>query len=45
MNDEQKATILAVNLRGPAATVLTNLPSKDHHNFEVLTAALESWYG
>ena len=44
-NDEQKATVLAVNLRGPAATVLTNLPSEDRQNFEVLTAALESRFG
>ena len=44
-NDIQKATILAVNLRGPAATVLTNLPSEDRQNFEVLTAALESRFG
>ena len=41
-NDEQKATVLAVNLRGPTATVLPNLPSEDRQNFEVLTAALES---
>lgn len=34
-----------MNLRGPAATVLTNLPSEDCQNFEVLTAALESRFG
>ena len=36
---------MAVNLRGPAATVLTYLPSEDCQNFEVLTAALESRFG
>ena len=44
-NDMEKATILAVNLRGPAATVLTNLPSGDCQDFEMLTAALESRFG
>lgn len=44
-NDVQKATILAVNLRGPAVTVLTNIPSEDRQNFEVLTAALERRFG
>ena len=44
-NDVQKATILAVNLRGPAATVLTNLPSEDRQDFEVLIAALERRFG
>ena len=44
-NDMEKATILAVNLRGPATTVLTNLPSGDRQDFEMLTAALESRFG
>lgn len=44
-NDVQKATILAVNLRGPAAAVLTNLPSEHRQNFEVLAAALNRRFG
>lgn len=44
-NDVQKATILAVNIRGPAAAVFTNLPSKNRQKFEVLTAALERQFG
>ena len=43
--DVQKATILAVNLRGLAATVLTNLLSEDCQNFDALTAALERCFG
>ena len=43
--DVQKATILAVNLRGPTATVLTILPREDRQNFDALTAALERWFG
>lgn len=43
--DVQKAIILAVNLRGAAATVLTNLSSEDRQNYEVLTVALESRFG
>ena len=41
----QKATILAVNLRGPAAIVLTSLPNENCQIFEVLTAALERRFG
>ena len=34
-----------MNLRGPAAIVRPNLPNKDHQNFKVLTAALDSRFG
>lgn len=41
-NDVDKAVYLAISLRGPAATVLTNLPPDQRQNYASLTAALQS---
>lgn len=43
-SDTEKATYLAISLRGPAATVLTNLPPEQHLSYEALTTALETWF-
>ena len=40
--EQQKATYLAISLRGPALTVLTNLAEGQHGNF---TAALKNRFG
>ena len=44
-SDEDKAAYLAISLRGPAATVLTDLPPDQRQNYASLTAALQSWFG
>ena len=44
-NNQEKATYLAVSLRGSALTVLTNLPEEQHNNYAALTAALEKRFG
>ncbi len=44
-SDAEKATYLAVSLRGSAATVLTNLPPEQRRNYEALVAALDSRFG
>ena len=44
-SDTEKATHLAVSLRGTAATVLTNLHPTQRQNYEALTAALDSRFG
>ena len=36
---------MAISLRGPAATVLTNLPPGKHQDYGALTAALDSRFG
>jgi len=38
-SNTEKATYLAVSLRGSAATVLTNLPPDQHCDYSALTAA------
>ncbi len=44
-DDAKKATHLAISLRGPAATVLANLPPEDRHDYQKLNKALESRFG
>ena len=44
-NDAEKATYLAIGLRGPAATVLTNLPPEQRLSYAALTMALETRFG
>ena len=44
-SNTEKATYLAVSLRGPAATVLTNLPPEQRCDYRALTAALEGRFG
>ena len=44
-SDAEKAAYLAISLRGPAATVLTNLPRDQHQNYESLVSALETRFG
>lgn len=44
-SDNQKATYLAVSLRGAAATVLTNLPPEQRRDYKALAAALDSRFG
>ena len=41
-SDAEKATHLAISLRGAASTVLTNLHTTQRQNYEALTAALDS---
>lgn len=41
-SNPEKAAYLAISLRGPAATVLTNLPRDQHRNYESLVSALET---
>ncbi len=43
--ETEKATYLAVSLRGSALTVLSNLPMDRRRSYEALVAALESRYG
>ena len=43
--DHQKATHLAISLRGPALTVLTNLPEEQRGDFTALAAALRNRFG
>ena len=44
-SDVDKAAYLAISLRGPAATVLTNLPPAQRYNYAALTSALQSRFG
>ena len=44
-SDTDKAAHLAINLRGAAATVLTNLHPTQRWSYEALTAALDSRFG
>ena len=44
-NDLDKAAYLAISLRGPAATVLTNLPPDQRQDYTALTAALQARFG
>ena len=44
-SDAEKAAYLAISLRGPAATVLTNLPPKQRGSCEALTTALDTLFG
>ena len=43
--DAQKATYLAVSLKGPALTVLSNLPAGQLYNFQSLVSALDTRFG
>lgn len=43
--EQQKATYLAISLRGPALTVLTNLPEEQRGDFTALTTALKNRFG
>ena len=44
-SDTDKATHLAISLRGAAATVLTNLHPTQRRSYEALTSALDSRFG
>ena len=44
-NDMQKATYLAVSLRGTALTILTNLPSEQRSEYKSLLSALDNHFG
>ena len=44
-SDAEKATYLAINLKGPALTVLTNLPEPQRRDYPSLTAALDARFG
>ena len=44
-SDADKAAYLVISLRGPAATVLTNLPPAQRYNYAALTSALQSQFG
>ncbi len=44
-DDAKKATYLAVSLRGPAVTVLTNLSPEQRKNYTALSEALQSRFG
>ena len=44
-DDPDKAAFLATSLRGPALTVLSNLPSESRIHYPSLVAALESRFG
>ena len=43
--EQQKATYLAISLRGPALTVLTNLPEEQRGDFTALATALKNRFG
>ncbi len=43
--DTQKAVYLAISLRGPAVTVLTNLPPEQRRDYAALSKALENRFG
>ena len=43
--EQQKATYLAINLQGPALTVLTNLLEEQRGDFTALAAALKNHFG
>ena len=42
---QEKATFLAVNLKGPALTVLSNLPQEQRYDYAALVGALEARFG
>jgi len=44
-NEVEKATFLAISLKGPALTVLSNLSAESRRNYSALVAALESLLG
>ena len=44
-SDAEKATYLAINLKRPALTVLSNLPEHHRRNYGALTAALDARFG
>ena len=44
-SDGEKATFLAISLRGPALTVLTNLPPEGCRTYTTLVAALDKRFG
>ena len=44
-SDADKAAYLAISLRGPAATVLTNLPPEQRRSYEALNTALDTRFG
>lgn len=44
-NGVEKATYLAINLKGAALTVLSNLPTQSRSDYTALTAALDSRFG
>ena len=44
-SDAEKATYLAINLKGSALTVLSNLPEHQRRDFAALTAALDARFG
>ena len=43
--DTEKATFLAINLKGAALSVLGNLPQRSRSDYAALTAALDSRFG
>ena len=45
MDCSEKATDLAISLKGAAATVLTNLPPEKRHDYAALTTVLDSRFG
>ena len=44
-SEVEKATYLAVSLKGPALTVLSNIPQDDLYNYSLLVTALETRFG
>ena len=44
-NEVEKATFLAISLKGPALTVLSNLSAESRRDYPALVAALESRFG
>ena len=44
-SEEEKATYLAVSLKGPALTVLSNIPRDNLYDYASLVSALESRFG
>ena len=44
-NNLDKAAYLVINLRGPAATMLTNLPPDQRQDYTALTSALQARFG
>ena len=43
--EEEKATYLAVSLKGPALTVLNNIPPESLYSYDALVSALETRFG
>jgi len=44
-NEMEKVTYFPINLKGPALTVLSNLPARSRSDYATLTAALDSRFG